>query len=781
MIQLPELLSKFFFIENNKTKNSTFKEIATPETQKINKSKSKFFSLEQAKARPVSNLKNTLKQTLTHSMTLNEIEMQPDQLIKVKQSKKRFLDHVNKSKNSKEITSKNYSLIDNLLNDERKLDYAFLGDLTFSEPKKFVKQKFLEKFGLIFNFIDKIGTSSIYKHYELFFHLFELIMFLIILSFLVIIPLQIGFKNNFIGTSLKNYSIFSIMLFILDLFLKYSICPKKLHLKIQIIVKFISIMYIMLSIFDIESQILGFLFLPKLSIISKFTKKILNEHLNQIHSFFIVTFLKTLIISHIYTCLWVYVSDLHLISNEWNLHYLESFYEIVSLMTLNGFPENKNFKVTQKMAIIIICYSSFFLLFYVLFEMVKNVQNGEKVSSKSLRHMNNYLKKNKVDSELSARVKHFFEYGVKLEKQEKSEEKFLEIIPNSLKLELIQQSNFSILKKIPFLSNNFSKNTLFKLAKFMKETKFQENESIVGPQSLNDPCFFVVKSGEVLLYLNPKKPHSRILKELGPNNSFNEENIFINIDKTKISAISKGTTKILSLKRSDFLNILRENSEDYERYCKMHDQIMFYQNFDGIKCLICKKSFHIDCPYITPNLNLQDLLLKNQKQTPQIRKVFARKPRKFNKNALSISKQLEKVYLKLNNNNTKDQKDMRKTVEDDSIYDSQSDFDLDKGSPGFEIHKKRSPSNEYNGKFSINEFTETKSVGNIFSNNNGGGPGAVDEFEKMRSYSFYFPENNVEKACEVYNLKRKRVFNMYCVSKEDFSLFSSYIMERKSM
>ena len=124
---------------------------------------------------------------------------------------------------------------------------------------------------------------------------------------------------------------------------------------------------------------------------------------------------------------------------------------------------------------------------------------------------------------------------------------------------------------------------------------------------------------------------------------------------------------------------------------------------------------------------------------------------------------------------------MRKTVEDDSIYDSQSDFDLDKGSPGFEIHKKRSPSNEYNGKFSINEFTETKSVGNIFSNNNGGGPGAVDEFEKMRSYSFYFPENNVEKACEVYNLKRKRVFNMYCVSKEDFSLFSSYIMERKSM
>lgn len=778
MIQLPEFISKFFFIENEKTKFSTFNEIGNIVTQKTNKQKSKFFPLEQAKAIPMPNSKKPFKEALTHSLTVKEIKIQQDKLHDVTQSKKPFLDHV-KSRNSREITSKNSKSIDHLLRDQKTFDYAFLGDLTFLEHKTFEKQKFLENFGLIFNFIDKIKASSFYKYYEFLFSSFELIMFLINLSFLVIIPLQIGFENNFIGTSLKNYSIFSIMCFILDILLNYSISSKKFHLEIKIIVNFSSIIYIMLSIFDIESQILGFLFLSKFSIISKFTKKIFNEYLNQIHSFFLVTFLKALIISHIYTCIWVYISDLHNNSNEWNLHYLKSFYEIISVMTLNGFPENNNLKAIQKLTIIIICYSSFFLLFYVLFEMVKNVQNGEKITSKSLQNMNSYLKNNKVDCELSARVKRFFKQGVKLEKKEKSAEKFLEILPNSLKLELIQQSNFSILTKIPFLSNNFSKNTLLKLAKFMKETKFQENESIMDPQKLNDPCLFIVKSGEVLLYLNPKKPHSRFLKELGPNNSFNEEKMFGNIEKTKISAISKGTTKILSLKISDFLNILRENSEDYEKYCKMRDQIMFYQNFDDIKCVICNKSFHIDCPYITPNLNLPDLLYKNQIQTPQKRKKFARKPRKFNKNALSVAKQLEKVYLKLNNNNTKDQKDIRKTVEDDSIYDSQSDFDLEKGSPG--VNRKRSQSNEYNGKFSMNEFTETKSVGNNLSNNNGGGSGGCDEFEKMRSYYFYFPENNVEKACEVYNLKRKRVFNMYCVSKEDFSLFSSYIIERKSM
>lgn len=48
--------------------------------------------------------------------------------------------------------------------------------------------------------------------------------------------------------------------------------------------------------------------------------------------------------------------------------------------------------------------------------------------------------------------------------------------------------------------------------------------------------------------------------------------------------------------------MVKENSEDYENYCKIRDKIIFYKNFDdlGVKCISCnnKRHFLNDCPYI---------------------------------------------------------------------------------------------------------------------------------------------------------------------------------------
>jgi len=68
------------------------------------------------------------------------------------------------------------------------------------------------------------------------------------------------------------------------------------------------------------------------------------------------------------------------------------------------------------------------------------------------------------------------------------------------------------------------------------------------------------------------------------------------------SAQSKDFTTLCSLKRVDFLEILFENPDDYEKYCMILDQIKFENNYNAlsIKCFSCDQKGHLanQCPLI---------------------------------------------------------------------------------------------------------------------------------------------------------------------------------------
>jgi hypothetical protein len=65
---------------------------------------------------------------------------------------------------------------------------------------------------------------------------------------------------------------------------------------------------------------------------------------------------------------------------------------------------------------------------------------------------------------------------------------------------------------------------------------------------------------------------------------------------------SIGFTTLLKIKREDFLNLLKEFPEDYESFCRIRDEIIFYDNFKsiGLNCFSCGSSNHqgFDCPFI---------------------------------------------------------------------------------------------------------------------------------------------------------------------------------------
>jgi hypothetical protein len=80
------------------------------------------------------------------------------------------------------------------------------------------------------------------------------------------------------------------------------------------------------------------------------------------------------------------------------------------------------------------------------------------------------------------------------------------------------------------------------------------------------------------------------------------------------------------IKRSDFLNILKENPLDYENFISIKDKILLYDNFGdlGLKCSSCFSENHLlnDCPYIHYVANVRKILKKYQKPTNNERDEF---------------------------------------------------------------------------------------------------------------------------------------------------------------
>ena len=82
------------------------------------------------------------------------------------------------------------------------------------------------------------------------------------------------------------------------------------------------------------------------------------------------------------------------------------------------------------------------------------------------------------------------------------------------------------------------------------------------------------------------------------------------------------------IQRQNFLDILKENSLDYENFCQIKDQILLYNNYDHLylKCFVCKESNHPTnfCPFLRLNLSDQRILDKFNYSQNQERVLFER-------------------------------------------------------------------------------------------------------------------------------------------------------------
>lgn len=93
--------------------------------------------------------------------------------------------------------------------------------------------------------------------------------------------------------------------------------------------------------------------------------------------------------------------------------------------------------------------------------------------------MENYLKSHNITSDLKVKTLKYLEFAWKLERKHiEKEQNLIDTLPESLKKEILFESNKKSLVQFNILKNNFHEDVINKLSSSMKIFQFSPNEII---------------------------------------------------------------------------------------------------------------------------------------------------------------------------------------------------------------------------------------------------------------------------------------------------------------
>jgi len=125
---------------------------------------------------------------------------------------------------------------------------------------------------------------------------------------------------------------------------------------------------------------------------------------------------------------------------------------------------------------------------------------------KEAKILNNFMQRNDFDNDLKTRLREYFTYISKedMVSDLENEQIVLNKLSSSLQHEVLLNTTGKALKKIKFLTQNFSEVFLQKLVLKMKQKLFLPEETIFEEDDFESSLFFILK-GEVGLYKNQQK------------------------------------------------------------------------------------------------------------------------------------------------------------------------------------------------------------------------------------------------------------------------------------
>ncbi|EAR91776.2 cation channel family protein (macronuclear) [Tetrahymena thermophila SB210] len=353
-----------------------------------------------------------------------------------------------------------------------------------------------------------------------------------------------------------------------------------------------------------------------------------------------------LLISHIFACIWLFVglmsdenniqsnnsansqpqSWLELVdiqNSPWYVQYLNSYYYIAVTMSTVGYGDiraTNPIEVLVAVFFVMTCSVIFGFTLNNIGEIFQDFFQFEKQIQEKRYVIANYMNKNGINQETRQSIFEYLEYywKDKINENTQEENNIISQLSDNLKEELLIQSNRLIFKQNRVLRDNFSQEILTKCLPIIQEMRFTQNEIIIDESTGNsDFSIYFVLQGEIEVIhrqnhsipLNNSsnkqmKQTNNKYKEiaiLSQGDSFGEKSFFSGF-KQSLTFRSKKFSKVLKIKRDDFISILQGDQEQYEIFCSINDRLMFCsdQSFLQLQCKSCKDSSHdiVQCPYL---------------------------------------------------------------------------------------------------------------------------------------------------------------------------------------
>ena len=510
-------------------------------------------------------------------------------------------------------------------------------------------------------------SSFILKKLEIYIHptntlllFWEFFVTLITILYFIVIPIRIGFNDylQIIDETLKNGTIF---FFFLDIAVNFNIA---FYSKGQLIVSkkkifmsyfydrffsdLFSISFLILTDFlgyseeNYVIKVFGLIYLLRLKNLSRAISRFeefcfCDENMSNVISF-VRLLINILLFSHWAACLWKLLGTYdpehgwlaaYNIDTQNGFHqYIYSLYYVVVVINTVGFGDIVSQTIIEKIFTIFFIYTACVMFAYTINRIgmiVQNINKNEKDFKKTMNAINGYMNFKNIGFELKIKIRNYLEYIWQAEKMQNLNEtqEIINRLSKSLKEELLLNANEFTLKKLPVFYKNFSEGSLRKMVCEMIEVNLTPEDIVYHENQLYDENLYIIRDGEVELKIqSPKNNRPTTIRILKKGDYFGELSFFTGIPRST-SAKSISFSSLFVLKKETFFRIIKENNEDFEKFCEIRDQMILYNNFSGIfhHCPSCDKVNHtmINCPFFHLTLSCERFFEKYNYSVPQQR------------------------------------------------------------------------------------------------------------------------------------------------------------------
>ncbi|EGR32373.1 hypothetical protein IMG5_085560, partial [Ichthyophthirius multifiliis] len=330
-----------------------------------------------------------------------------------------------------------------------------------------------------------------------------------------------------------------------------------------------------------------------------------------------------------------WVQKAHIQDSPWTTRYVQSFYWSVTTMSTVGYgditPTNTYEQIFASLNMIM--FSCVFAYSVNNIGMIlQEIEKNSKELNNNLSTIQKFLNRKQVNFQLKSRVIHYLNFLAEEQKDrdKQAEDLVFNKLSNKLRDEIITEINTKILVNFQIFTKNFSISTLNKLVFRMKEVIILPNEIIFKEEEIDDQSIYFIEDGIIEIFHQNLRSQGdlNVIKKLGKNSLFGEISFFSGLQR-KASARSVNLSTLYKIKRQDFLEIIIKNSEDYEKYKMIQEQIIFLKDFSQINlvCYSCGAEGHLgqECRKTHQYFDKQFIILKKnfsifQKRFTQIQR-----------------------------------------------------------------------------------------------------------------------------------------------------------------